>query len=120
MRPYDSFLRFAGAFSFAALLVTAGTMTAAAEDTQVVRRVYTHLLEPREHPDYARRHVKPPSWDTFGNRTRFATLRGFPVEGGKIVRIDETLDQYTVTHGLGDVVWPSYPIVFPDNLFQII
>jgi hypothetical protein len=32
-------------------------------------RVYAHLLDPREHPDYTRRHVRPPSWDTFEGRT---------------------------------------------------
>ncbi len=26
------------------------------------RRVYGHLLDPREHPDYGRRAVKPPTW----------------------------------------------------------
>ena len=42
------------------------------------------LLDPREHPDYARRHVKPPSWDTFGGRTRFTSLRSFAVQDGKL------------------------------------
>ena len=38
-------------------------------------RVYAHLLDPREHPDYTRRHVQPPSWDTFDGRTQFTALR---------------------------------------------
>ena len=34
-------------------------------------RVYSTLLNPREHPDDGRRHVRPPSWETFGHRTLF-------------------------------------------------
>ena len=88
----------------------------AQHDAAHVHRVYTHLLEPREHPDYDRRHVQPPSWDTFDNQTQFVTLRGFGEENGKLVGYKETLDQYTVTHRLGRVVWPSYNIVFAENL----
>ena len=40
-------------------------------------RVYSHLMNPREHPDDTRRHVRPPDWNTFGNRTQFTSLRGF-------------------------------------------
>ncbi len=79
-------------------------------------RVYSHLLNPREHPDDTRRPVKPPTWETFGNRTRFATLRGFKVENGKLTGYAEELDRYTRTHHLGDIIWPSYPILFASNL----
>ncbi|MDQ1255413.1 MAG: hypothetical protein QG656_2, partial [Candidatus Hydrogenedentes bacterium] len=75
-----------------------------------------HLVEPREHPDDDRRYVKPPSWDKFGGRTQFATLRGFGVTEGKITGYIEALDQYTQTYRLGNVIWPSYPIVFAENL----
>jgi hypothetical protein len=102
------------------ILTTILTAAANADDApSPVRRVYSHLLEPREHPDYDRRHVQPPSWDTFGNRTQFATLRGFAVEEGKIVRIAETLDQYTKTNQLGNVIWPTYTIVFAENLDEL-
>ena len=90
-----------------------------AEGAPAAHRVYSHLLEPCEHPDYARRYVKPPSWETFGNRTQFAALRGFPMEDGKIVQITETIDQYTKTYQLGNVVWPSYSIVFAENLDEL-
>ncbi len=80
------------------------------------RRVYAHRLEPREHPDYDRRAVKPPTWETFGNRTRFTCLRGFAVENGQVIRYTDELDRFTRTHELGDVIWPSYPILFAKNL----
>ena len=79
-------------------------------------RVYSHLLDPREHPDYDRRAVKPPTWDTFKNRTQFTTLRGFNVENDRIVGYAEELDKFTRQFELGDVIWPSYPILFAKNL----
>ncbi len=79
-------------------------------------RVYSHLLDPREHPDYDRRAVKPPTWDTFKNRTQFATLRGFNVENDRIVGYKEELEKFTRQFELGDVIWPSYPILFAKNL----
>jgi len=79
-------------------------------------RVYTHLLEPREHPDYDRRPVRPPSWETFGNRTQFTSLRSFAVENDVIVKYVEEIEKYTKTFDLGNVLWPSYPIVFAKNL----
>ncbi len=81
-----------------------------------VHRVYSHLLEPREHPDDARRFVKPPTWETFGNQTQFAALRGFGVEKDTITGYVEEIEKYTKTFDLGRVVWPSYPIVFAKNI----
>ncbi len=82
-------------------------------------RVYVHLLEPKEHPDYERRHVQPPTWATFGDRTRFTSLRGFAVKDGRIVDYAREIEKYTKTHELGDVLWPSYPIVFAENLGEL-
>ncbi|HEY5912324.1 MAG TPA: hypothetical protein VJA21_17110, partial [Verrucomicrobiae bacterium] len=79
-------------------------------------RIYSHLLEPREHPDYERRAVKPPSGDAFKNQTRFTCLRGFNVEQGRLVGFVEELDKFTKQHELGEVIWPSYPILFANNL----
>lgn len=92
----------------------------ASEAAEPARRVYTHLLDPREHPDYTRRYVQPPSWETFGNRTRFTALRGFSVTDNRITGYTEELDRYTRTHALGDIIWPSYPILFADNLDELV
>ena len=88
-------------------------------DPPVVRRVYSHLLEPREHPDYDRRAVKPPSWDTFKNRTQFTCLRGFGVENDKLVGFKEELEKNTRTYELGNVIWPSYSTLFATNLAEL-
>ena len=79
-------------------------------------RVYAHLLDPREHPDYTRRHVRPPSWDTFDGRTHFATLRDFNVENSRIVHYREKIEKYTQKYDLGDVLWPVYSVLFAENL----
>lgn len=85
-------------------------------DAQATRRVYAHRLEPREHPDDDRRPVRPPGWETLGELTHFTCLRGFGVENGLVVGHAAELDRYTRTHELGDVIWPSYPILFAKNL----
>ncbi len=83
------------------------------------RRVYPHLLNPKEHPDYDRRHVRPPTWETFDNRTRFTCLRGFQVKDDRIVDFEAELERFTRKHHLGDVIWPSYPILFAKNLDEL-
>lgn len=60
--------------------------------------------------------MKPPTWETFKNRTQFTTLRGFDVQDDRIVSYAEELEKYTRTFELGDVIWPSYPILFAKNL----
>ena len=88
--------------------------------TPVPHRVYMQLLEPREHPDYARRAVQPPSWDTFNNQTQFATLRGFNVDtNNRLVDFVAELDKHTKTNDLGSVIWPSHPTVFAENLADL-
>jgi len=55
------------------------------------RRVYGPSFDPRENPDYGRHAVQPPTRETFGNRTRFACLRGFEVRDDQIVGYSEEL-----------------------------
>ena len=78
-------------------------------------RVYSHLLAPREHPDYDRRAVKPPTWETFKNRTQFTCLRGFGEKDGPLVGFVEELEQHSRTYELGDVIWPSYSTTSPQT-----
>lgn len=78
--------------------------------------VYSRLLDPREYPGDDRRPVKPPDWKTFQHRTQFTALRGFAVENDRIVGFTAELEKYTRTFELGDVIWPSYPILFATNL----
>ena len=65
--------------------------------------------------DDARRAVKPPTWETFRKVPQFTCLRGFEVNDRSIVGYAAELDKYA-RHDLGSVIWPSYPILFADNL----
>jgi hypothetical protein len=111
------------AFGISGLLLTA-LLSPAAQDSRTepappgggTRRVYAHLLDPAEHPDYGRRSVKPPTWATFKHRTQFICLRGFTVQDDRITGYAEELERFCRTHELGNVVWPSYPILFATNL----
>lgn len=104
-------------------LVLLGTLTGGAaragEATPAAHRIYTGLLNPREHPDDARRAVRPPDWNTFGGQTRFTTLRGFGEKEGRIVGFREELDRYVTGHELGEVIWPWIGTVFASNLDEL-
>ena len=81
-----------------------------------LHRIYSHLMDPREHPDDSRHSVRPPDWSLFAGVTHFTVLRGFEIHDGRIVNFKEELEKYTRTYNLGDVIWPSYPILFASNL----
>ena len=82
-------------------------------------RVYARLLDPREHPDYGRRAVKPPSWEVFDGRTQFTCLRSFKIKDGRLTGFADEIERFTRTHALGNIVWPSYPILFASNLAEL-
>ena len=81
---------------------------------------YPYLLDPTVYPDYGRRHVRVPTWETFGNATQMLTLRGFEQEDGKLVNVDRDLDDYTERFGLGRIVWPHFPTVFAENFRELV
>jgi hypothetical protein len=83
-------------------------------------RIYARLVDPREHPDYQRRAVRLPSWETFQNRTHLNGLRLISVEGDRIVHYVEDLEKYTKAYQLGDVVSSLYPILFAKNLTDLV
>jgi hypothetical protein len=91
-------LRAASLVFMVVLADTAGG-PARAEDERPAppRRVYSHLLDPRENPDYDRRAVKPPSWETFKNRTQFTCLRGFDVQNLHIAASTALLSQADIS-----------------------
>ncbi len=102
-----------------AVLAVAGPAQSRAQQEPGRHPVISHLMDPREHPDYARHAVKPPSWDTFRQRTQFTCLRGFNVQDGRITDYIQELEKFTQKHDLGAVIWPSYPILFATNLADL-
>ena len=82
-------------------------------------RLYAHYLDVTRYPDYSRRHLRVPSWETFANKIQFASLRGFKLEGGKLVGIADILDMYTKRFGLGRVIWPFFTLYKASNLEEL-
>lgn len=105
------------------LVIAANANSAAAQQAADVRhKVSTTLLDPRSYPDYSRRYVQPPTWDLFGGKTHFTTVRGFAREGDRLVRIGEDLDKFTGTKrlNLGDVVWPNSRFLSAGNIPELV
>ncbi len=76
-------------------------------------KVYPHLMNPRQHPDDARRRVKPPDQETFGNKLQFMALRTMPRQG-----YTNVLDRYVVRDRLGDIVWAHYGMLYNTNVAE--
>jgi len=69
------------------------------------KKIYPYLLDPEKYRDYTRRHIKVPTWKTFGNRPGLTILRAFKHKDGKIVDFKERLDLFIDKLKLGNVVW---------------
>ncbi len=88
--------------------------------SQVIRltdnkiRVYSHLMDPRLHPDDNRRNLKPPDARVFGNQIQFMALRSLEGDYGM------KLDQYTRQHALGNIIWPRYTLLYNSDLPDIV
>ena len=82
--------------------------------------VYNYLINPREHPDDARRHVKPPTWELFGNQTHFTALRGIKMKDGRLINLAEDFELYTKTYDLGDVIWPNSRFLSATNISELV
>jgi hypothetical protein len=76
-------------------------------------RMYHHPMNPRQHPDDSRRWVKPPDAGVFGNKIQFMALRSLEDDYMK------SLDLYTIKYGLGDIIWPSYPLLYRKDITEI-
>ncbi|MGL4942212.1 MAG: hypothetical protein ACRC46_03355 [Thermoguttaceae bacterium] len=65
-----------------------------------------------------RHYVQAPGWQAFDGKTQFMSIRAFPQENGKLVRINETLDEYE-KYNLGKVTWPDCSTMFTKNLDEL-
>ena len=74
-------------------------------------KTYSHPMDPRLHPDDARRLVKPPDAKTFNNRLQFMALRSMGASGYK-----DALDRYVVRDRLGDIIWAHSGMIFNKNV----
>ena len=81
-------------------------------DNQI--RFYNFPMNPRQHPDDLRRSVKPPDSSTFGDQIQFMALRS--LEGD----YKKSIETYTIKYGLGNVIWPAYPLIYQQNLPEVV
>jgi len=84
--------------------------------------IYPYLNDPSDNPDYDRYVVKHPTYSTFGGKPQFATLRSFQIENLHAINYEEDIDQYILQDktSLGTVIWPQYPILYTDNVRDVI
>ncbi len=77
-------------------------------------KMYNYPMNPRQHPDDARRFIRPPDASTFGNQIQFTALRS--LEGD----YKKSLDKYTIKYELGNIIWPSYTMLYLKDLPEIV
>ncbi|MEG1543754.1 MAG: hypothetical protein RR382_04410 [Tannerellaceae bacterium] len=76
--------------------------------------LYPYRMTPSLHPDYARYHVKSPDASFFKNKVQFIALRDLSGDYKK------KLDLWVNKDKLGDILWVSYPLVYQDNLKEVV
>jgi hypothetical protein len=82
--------------------------------------IFPELLNPAAYPDFDRRQIRVPTWDTFDNVTQFTTLRMFSLRDGKLHCFREDLDLYTEHFKLGRLVWPYFTNVRAENFPELV
>jgi len=101
-------------FTIILILALTGLAALSQNETGSRIRIYNYPLNPRQHPDDIRRRVKPPDNTIFGNQIQFMALRSLD---GDYIKL---LDQYTIKYGLGNIIWPSYPLIFRKDLPDVV
>ena len=84
--------------------------------------IYPYLNDPSSHPDYERYIVKHPTYSTFGGKPQFEALRSFQIENLHVVNYQQDIDKYLLQSdtSLGTVIWPQYPLLYTDNVREVI
>lgn len=78
-------------------------------------QIYPYRMDPRKHPDDLRHAVKAPDASLFGNKTQFISLRDLSVTDYK-----QRINQWVHKDKLGDILWVSYPLIFQENLPEVV
>ena len=118
--PVPRYLALVSLLPLLACPALAAAQPAPAKGVAAMPTHYPYLLDPEIYPDYTRRPVPVPTWDTFDRQTQFITLRAFPQEGNRLVRIGEELDRYTKEWGLGRVIWPIIHQLHCENAREMV
>lgn len=82
--------------------------------SQAPVELYPYKINPRLHPDDTRHHVKTPDAALFDNKIQFIALRDLSGD------YNAKLNQWVDKDRLGNILWVSYPLVFQDNLKEVV
>lgn len=78
-------------------------------------RLYPYRMDTRKHPDYNRYHVKSPDPSVFDNAMQFISLRDLSTPDYK-----DWIDQWVFKDKLGNILWPAYPLIYQENLKEVV
>lgn len=78
-------------------------------------KLYPYKMNPVTHPDYLRHHVKAPDVSLFDNKIQFIALRDLSGPDYK-----ERITQWVDKDKLGNILWVSYPLIYQDNLKEVV
>lgn len=77
--------------------------------------LYPYNMNPTEHPDYLRHHVKAPDLSLFDNKTQFIGLRDLSGDDYK-----DKITRWVDKNKLGNILWVSYPLIYQENLKEVV
>lgn len=78
-------------------------------------KLYPYKMNPTTHPDYLRHHVKAPDASLFDNKIQFIALRDLSGPDYK-----QRITQWVDKDKLGNILWVSYPLIYQDNLKEVV
>lgn len=100
---------------FAGLALALAVSLAGMAGAEAAVRLHSHPMSPKENPDYARRHVRPPERSLFGNRYDFTVFRKMNPK-----TLEAEIDRYTVSNRLGHIAWPNYGAIVDGELPRMV
>lgn len=83
--------------------------------SQSIPKLYPYKMDVTKHPDYFRHHVKAPDASLFENKMQFIGLRD--LSGSDYA---ERITQWVDKDKLGNILWVSYPLIYQDNLKEVV
>ena len=91
-------------------------------------RIWVEPVEPEKYPGFAERATKPVTRGDLDNEFHTVAMRGFaldkdaaqPPHEFKVIDLKKSLDEYTVDHDFGRIIWPFWTFLFAQNWREVI
>lgn len=83
--------------------------------SQNAPKIYPYKMDVTKHPDYLRHHVEAPDASLFDNKMQFISLRD--LSGPDYA---DRITQWVDKDKLGNILWVSYPLIYQDNLKEVV